>query len=183
MRITTFLLAATTVLGGTFGLLASAEANAHHAHKYKSHRYASGYDDRRYRYDDKRAYKHKREHKKKHSAKHDRLRLDLPVHLRGNDELKIRRALNRHYDIDLDHYRLRKVVFDHHGRRPGAAAVRVGYRWSSPQRLHRGRNEIYAPHDGDGNWRLGVQGARIDTVRVVLEPRYSRAYAHRGYRR
>jgi len=138
--------------------------------KYRDH----GYDDRHYY--DERDYKHKRKH-----ARSEKLRLDIPVRLRGNDRLRIGRALNRHYNIDLDHYNIRKVVFKNRSRN-ATATLRVGHYVTEPVYLDRGRNEIYAPSEGK-RWILNTNGARIHNVRVVLEPKHRYAYARKDYKK
>ena len=121
---------------------------------------------------------HKNEYRKsnKHNyrnkpAHRDVIRLDIPVAVRGNDRVHLRRLVNRHSNVNLDHYRLKKVVVSNYARRQASARLIVGNNVSDVYALRRGRNHIDAPHRSDGRWVLGVKDARIDNIRVVLEPK------------
>ena len=109
------------------------------------------------------------------------LRLNVPVHVRGNERVHLRRAISRHYDINLDQYRLKNVVVHSSGRRQAAAKLNVGYKTGDVHYLARGKNHIRAPRDTNGRWVLGFKDARVDNVRVVLEPKPRWAY-HNGRR-
>lgn len=106
----------------------------------------------------------------------DVVRLDLPVHVRGDGRVRLRRLINRHYRINLDHYRLRKVVVDNHGRRHSMGRLRVGKNVSHPQQLYKGRNVLKVPNQGFGKWVLRLDNARVNNIRVVLEPRQQWAH-------
>ena len=54
---------------------------------------------------------------------------------------------------------------------------------TNPQRLTRGQNHLRAPQYSDGRWVLGVKHARINNIRVVLEPKPRLAYHHNTQQR
>ena len=118
------------------------------------------------------------------AGKGDRVRLDIPVNFRGEGKLRLKRMARQHYAIDLDEYRLVRVVFDHRGGRKRAAArLYVGQQRSDLVYLHPGRNVVYAPRTrANARWQLALDNARVNNVRLVLEPRYSR-YARNDDRR
>ena len=132
----------------------------------------------RFEHADSQRHADKHKHGRYKRRHRDIVRLDIPVHVRGSDTIHLRRLAKRHYDIDLSNYRLRKVVLDNYGRRHASANVRVGHRVTGHQQLNRGRNHLQAPRRGDGRWLLGVRGARIDHIRLVLEPKQRWAYHH-----
>lgn len=141
--------------------------------KVKHHRYDDHYDRR---------YRHERSKKRKHHRHHDTLRLDIPVHVEGKRYIKLKRLIGRYYNINLDHYNLKKVVLKNHNHY-GRANLRVGHYQTSPLALHAGRNHISAPaRDSYGKWTLALRGVYTDNLRVVLEPKYSQA-RYRGHKR
>ena len=205
----------TIIVTAALGGAASAEAgnptqvravNVEHAasvYQVKHHRYD---DDRRHRYRDRhyddQRYRNKRgKHRSKHYGKR-KIRLDIPVDWYGDGRLKLKRLARYHHGIDLDNYRLVRVVLDSHNRRHGAARLRVGQHLSDLVYLGYGRSVIHAPRTrGNGRWVLKLDDAAVSNVRLVLEPRrghrqhdkhnhrYSDAgrprdhrYAHRAYR-
>ncbi len=139
-------------------------------------RHYDGHYDR-YSYRDKhhRGYhsKHeRRHHERRHFNKHDVVRLDIPVRIRGDERVHLRRLLKNYYNINPDHYRLRKVVVDSRGRHDYASArLKVGGEVSDRTRLERGKNHLRAPRYSNGRWVLGLRNARVNNIRVVLEPR------------
>ena len=106
------------------------------------------------------------------------LRLDIPVHVRGSDRIPLRKLVKRYHRVDLSQYRLKKVVVSNNRRRHAYANLQVGDRVTDRQRLRRGNNHIDAPRRTDGKWVLGVKHARIDNIRVVLEPKHGFAKHH-----
>ncbi|MEE4282571.1 MAG: hypothetical protein V2I41_11555, partial [Pseudomonadales bacterium] len=143
------------------GKKAKAHSEQHEKHYYNQYErdYKKGYTNK---------FKHGRENKHAHR---DVIRLDIPVAIRGDDRVHLRRLVNRHSNLNLNNYRLKKVVVNNYARRSAAAKLIVGDRVSSVQWLQRGRNHIAAPRRSDGRWVLGVKDARIDNIRVVLEPK------------
>jgi hypothetical protein len=111
-------------------------------------------------------------------ANRDVLRLDIPVHVRGSDRIPLRKLVKQYHRINLDQYRLKKVVVNNHRRRHAYANLQVGDYVTDRQRLRRGNNHITAPHRTNGRWILGVKHARIDNIRVVLEPKHGYAKHH-----
>ena len=144
-------------------------------------RFEQNYDDARY-YDGKR-YKDRhyddrydRRHDKRRWAK-KRIRIDVPVRVRGDERFKLRRIAARR-GIDLNHYRLVKVVVDSHGPRHSWARLRIGDKVSRDVRLGRGRTHIEAPRGAqNGRMILGVVDARVSNIRMVFEPK-PRRYAY-----
>ena len=115
---------------------------------------------------------------KKHNRHHygEVLRLDLPVHVRGKGKIRLGRLINRHYNINLEHYNLRKVVVHNHSRY-GRANLMVGGYHTSRIALHPGRNHIQAPvRDSRGHWKLALRDVYTDHIRVVLEPKYKQRH-------
>jgi len=142
--------------------------------KTQSERYQpfqKNYDDRYY----KQSYEHSKKSNKygnKHkAANRGVIRLDIPVAIRGDERVHLRRLINRRSNVNLNNYRLKKVVVNNYARRSAAAKLIVGDRVSHVHTLQRGSNHIAAPRRGDGRWVLGVTDARIDNIRVVLEPK------------
>jgi len=111
-------------------------------------------------------------------ANRDVLRLDIPVRVRGSDRIPLRRLVKRYHRVDLSQYRLKKVVVSNNRRRHASANLRVGDVVTYRQRLRRGNNHIHAPRRSDGRWVLGVKHARVDNIRVVLEPKHGWAKHH-----
>lgn len=164
----------TTLLIGA--LTAAAPAMAEH--KAWSGKIAKTYTNG-YQQNDKYANKHRSNSRNKASHQNV-IRLDIPVRVRGNDRIHLRKLVNRHSNLNLDNYRLKKVVVDNNSRRYATAKLFVGHNQGEAFALKRGRNHITAPRRSDGRWMLGVRDARIDHIRVVLEPkRY--AFNHYGY--
>ena len=163
-------LASTLII--TAALAAASPAEAHdrgrdRAHNHFNEHFNERYDDQRYR--DKR-------HNRKHYRK---IRLDVPVNWRGDGRLKLKRLAQRYHGIDLDQYRLVRVVLDSHGRRHGVARLRVGQYQSDLVYLNRGRSVIHAPQTrGSARWVLKLDNAKISNVRLVLEPRKRRHFVH-----
>lgn len=124
---------------------------------------------------DNRGYDHKRERRheqRRHFNKRDVVRLDIPVRIRGDERVHLRRLLRNHYNIDPNNYRLRKVVVDSRGRNHYASArLKVGGQMADRTRLERGKNHLRAPRYSNGRWVLGLNNARVNNIRVVLEPR------------
>lgn len=117
----------------------------------------------------------------RHGWQGHRFELDLPIHFRGTDRLRLRKIAQRHFAIDLDRYRLIRVVVDGHGHRhrPGTAGLIVGQHRSQETYLN-GRVAFRAPDARrKANWQLQVRNAQIRHVRLILEPRFY-AYAHRS---
>jgi len=106
------------------------------------------------------------------------VRLDVPIQIRGDRRIHLRRLINHYYGIDLDHYRIREVIIDHDGNRRALARLRVGRDVTPPVHLYRGRNVIFGPNHGYGHWVLGFDNARVDHIGVVLEPKRDWAYRH-----
>lgn len=145
-----------------------AKANSEQHHKF----YNNHYDDN-YNNDYKKSYKYKSKHGKKNKPDHRSvIRLDIPVAIRGDERVHLRRLVNRHSNLNLNNYRLHKVVVNNYARHSAAARLIVGGRDTGVQSLHRGRTHIAAPRRSDGRWILGVRDARIDNIRVVLEPKH-----------
>lgn len=108
------------------------------------------------------------------------LRLDLPVRVRGDGRIKLKRLAQHQHGIDLDHYRLVKVVVNNRGHHGGAAQLRVGGYTTDFVHLNQGRSVIHPPRHGvNGKWILRLDDARVNNVRLVLEPRH-RNYAQMG---
>ncbi len=140
-----------------------AKSNSEQHQKHYSNHYERDY---------KKGYTNKFKHGRKNKHAHrDVIRLDIPVAIRGDERVHLRRLVNRHSNLNLNNYRLKKVVVNNYARRSAAAKLIVGDRASGVQVLQRGRNHIAAPRRGDGRWVLGVRDARIDNIRVVLEPK------------
>lgn len=133
-----------------------------HSERYQP--FHKNYDDRYYKKSDRHGRKNKPAHR-------DVLRLDFPVAIRGDERVHLRRLINRRSNVNLNNYKLRKVVVNNYARRSAGAKLIVGDRVSHVHRLQRGSNHIAAPRRGDGSWVLGVKDARIDHIRVVLEPK------------
>ncbi len=148
--------------------------------RYKKHKNDS---NKRFYGDDQRYYdKHDKKHG--HAGHHGRyansgevLRLDIPVRVRGDDRIALRRLVREAYGVNPRDYRLRKVVVTNRGNRHGAARLRIGDDYSRVTYLNPGKNHIRAPRGAQhGRWVLDVENARINKVRVVLEPRNQWAY-------
>lgn len=119
------------------------------------------------------------------AQRNERIRLDFPLHVRGDRRIKLHR-LARHHGIDLADYRIVKVVVRSHGPRRSYARLSVGHGFAEAVPLHHGRVHIHAPRGRQhGRAVLGLANARVDKVRLVLEPKYRRHhdYAHHGARR
>jgi hypothetical protein len=127
-------------------------------------------DSNSYQHKDKYANKYRPYFRNKASHR-NLIRLDIPVRVRGNDRIHLRKLVNRHSNVNLDNYRLKKVVVNNNSRRYATAKLFVGQNQSEVFALKRGRNHIAAPRRSDGRWMLGVSNARIDHVRIVLEPK------------
>ncbi len=136
-----------------------------------SQNFQNNYDDRYYKKSYEHGKKSKRYGKKHKPAQRDVIRLDIPVAIRGDERVHLRRLINRRSNVNLNDYRLKKVVVNNYARRYAAARLIVGDRISHVHTLERGRNHISAPRRSDGRWILGVRDARIDNIRVVLEPK------------
>lgn len=109
-----------------------------------------------------------------HGRSASRIKLDLPIRFRGTDTLRLRRIAQSHYGIDLNRYRLVRVVVDGQGRRhrPATARLIVGDH-RSPSAYVDGRTAFRAPQaKRKASWQLGVHNAKIDRVQLVLEPRF-----------
>ena len=117
--------------------------------------------------------KHHQEQQQRYNR--DIVRLDIPVRVRGDERLHLRRLMHRH-GYNPDHYQLRKVVFNNQSRRHAGARLRVGNQVVTKRHIDRGRNQLHAPRHGDGRWVLAFNNARVDQVRLVLEPKYHWAY-------
>ena len=134
------------------------------------------------RHDDRR-YKDRYHHRQKH-ANGDVIRLDLPVRVRGDGRVHLKRLLVDHYGVNPDQYRLRKVVVTNRGKggnrghRYAAARLHVGGQIVDHVTLQRGKNDLQAPRHTNGRWILGLDNARVDNIRVVLEPRGHRVGHH-----
>jgi hypothetical protein len=166
----------TTLLIGAF--IAAAPAMAEQ--NPWSGKFANSYSNS-YQQHDKYANKHRPGFRNK-ALHRNIIRLDIPVRVRGNDRIHLRKLVNRHSNVNLDNYRLKKVVVDNHSRRYATAKLHVGQHQSEVLALHRGSNHIAAPRRSDGRWMLGVRDARIDHIRVVLEPK-PYAFKHYGFNR
>lgn len=164
-------------------LLASGSAFADHEHrKYRGDdrdtkqtrtiKIKGDYDTRRYHDDQRRGDYVYKDHRKPKYHRGGRLRVDIPVRLRGDSRLPLKRMLRREHGIDPSQYRLVKVVVNTYGRYQGAASLRVGDRATGYQYLNRGRNHIQAPR-GHRNerWLLNIADTKVSNVRLVLEPR------------
>ncbi|NKB97016.1 MAG: hypothetical protein GKR90_00740 [Pseudomonadales bacterium] len=138
-------------------------------------------DDQRYR--DNHRYDNKRD--RRHYARGDhyrgeRIKLDLPVRVRGTDRIALRKLAKRYHEVNLKNYHLVRVVVDGRSRRydPGTVRLRVGKQFSREKYLD-GRTAIHAPFaHRKAHWVLDVNRGRVNNVRLVLEPR-KRQYSHR----
>lgn len=146
-------------------LLVSDGALADHKHGHGKHQHGKHHYGKHHRAD---GVRH-----------HERIRLDIPVRIRGNERIKLRRLLSNYYGINPRHYRLKKVVVDNRSRRDAYARLRVGDQITDARYLSRGRTHLRAPRHSDGRWVLAVRDARINNIRVVLEPKYNWAYNDR----
>jgi hypothetical protein len=170
--------ALTTVVIGALLAADGAFAKPHDDHrKQRNDRYEQGHDyDHRYdRYD---RYEREDRHHRRHFNKRDVVRIDIPVHIRGDERVPLRRMLRNYYNINPNHYHLRKVVVDNRGRHRASARLKVGDYVSGRQHLHQGRNHLRAPRYGDGRWVLKLNNARVNNIRVVLEPKHHYAAKH-----
>ena len=145
--------------------------------KHFDHKYDRKYDgkyDRKHERKYHRDYRNNRHWDNFHNARHgDRVRLDIPVDFRGDGKLALKRLARANYGIDLDDYRLVRVVFDHRGGRKRAAArLFVGQQRSDLVYLQHGRNVVHAPQTrANARGQLVLDNARVSHVRLVLEPR------------
>lgn len=141
---------------------------------YDKHHNGKQYKDRRY--DDQRYYDRGKQHR------NGNVRLDIPVHFRGDGRLKLKQLVRQYHGVNADDYRLVRVVVDSHGRRDGAARLRVGQRVSDLAYLGNGRTVLQAPNSrANGRWILKLDDARVSNVRVVMEPRYRAAKYDKRY--
>ena len=127
------------------------------------------YTDQQYR---------KRHHQRQRQQKSDLVRLDLPVHVRGDDRIHLRRLIRNH-GYNPNHYTLRKVVFNNKSHRRASARLRVGNRVAFEHLYGPGKTQMRAPAQTNGRWVLALDNARVNSVRVVLEPKNNWAY-YRG---
>ena len=119
-----------------------------------------------------------RHHKRKRHHNQEVLRLDIPVYLDGSDKLKLRRLINRHYNISTRNYDLKKVVI-HNPYSKGRVRLGVGGYSTGRVYLDRGKNHIVAPvQSSNGYWTLRLKNVYTDYIRVVLTPK--NYYAHQG---
>ncbi len=111
------------------------------------------------------------------------IRVDIPVSVRGDQRLPLRRML-RHRGYNPNDYHLRAVVFHNDGRRHASARLRVGDQVNNEYHLGRGKTRLRAPRyaQDSGRWVLGLNNARVDHIRIVLEPKHRWAYQQRPYR-
>ncbi len=183
MKVLTTLMLSTALLASGSALADDDHRKKHHrGDRYETHEY------KRYHGDDQRYYRGKdRYHGKRHHDKWDRradrhggrLRLDIPVSVRGEEKIGLRRLVRNRYGIDTRDYRLRAVVVDNYSHRRAAARLYTGDDYSRLTYLQRGPTRIRAPQgDQHGRWILHVDNARVSNIRVVLEPR-RHEYAHR----
>ena len=141
---------------------------------YASAKHRDFQDTRYHPHADKRIYNN--HHDKRYR---DVIRVDIPVAVRGDQRLPLRRML-RHHGYNPNEYRLRAVVFHNYGHRHASARLRVGHQINDEYRLGRGKTRLRAPrhaHDS-GRWVLGLNNARVDQIRVVLEPKRRWAYRY-----
>lgn len=145
----------------------------HRSYKHRGHDHAK---DRR---NDRRYDRRHKGHQDKYQPR--RIRLDLPLHIRGDARIRIGKLIRRQYGLDLADYRLVKVVVNNRSRYDAGAAIRVGKRRTGYIPLDRGRNHIPAPRGaGWGSWVLKLDNVRTNNVRVVIEPRHQYArHTHR----
>ena len=122
---------------------------------------------------------HGKQHRSDHVRQHEVIRLDVPVRIRGDERIHLRRLLSNYYGINPRHYRLKKVVVNNRSRRNAYARLRVGNSVTDVRYLSRGKNHLRAPRYSDGRWVLGVRDARINNIRLVLEPKYNWAHHDR----
>ena len=171
MKVLTTLMLSTALVTSTAALADDYRGKSHRG-DYKTHEYKRyhGDDQRYYRKQDRKHDKHKQhEH---FAGAHGVLRLDIPVRVRGDERIKLRQLVRNRYGIDTKHYRLRAVVVNNRARHNGFARLRTGDEVSRKTYLERGENRIRAPRSGQhGKWVLRVDNARINNIRVILEPR------------
>ena len=125
----------------------------------------------------------KRIHNDRHGKRYrDVIRVDMPVKVRGDRRLPLRRML-RHHGYNPNAYHLRAVTFHNYGHRHASARLRVGHQVNDEYYMGRGKIRLRAPRltqdtQDSGRWVLGFNNARVDQIRVVLEPKRRWAYRH-----
>lgn len=179
------LLATTLGLALAFPVLADRDHHDNDRHdrkKSSKHKYADHYDhkhkyrNRGYRDDSQRHYR-------SDHYRGERIRLDLPVNLRGKVRVNLKRLIQRNHHINPNHYRLVKVVLNNHTYNRGIARLRAGSFDSQRTYLSAGRNPIKVPSvSGHASWKMHFRHVDIDNIRVVLEPRRG-IRDHRKYRK
>ncbi len=171
-------------------LLSSGAVHAHHNSRYvDDQRYYTDKFNKHWRHYNKyyngnsytgkhytgKHYRYGKQANKRYAAA-ERVRLDLPVRVRGDGQVRLRRLIREHYDIDLRNYTLRRVVV-HNRRHHGEAQLNVGRYSTECIALYRGKTSIRAPR-ADGRWTLDLAGVKTDYIRVVLEPKQRWARVH-----
>lgn len=135
---------------------------------------------------DQRGYQQKQDgQQKQHGHRHtvspashrDEIRLNLPVRDHGAENLALRRMVNSHSNLNLDHYRLKAVVTENGRYSNGYASLRTGKHKTGRYLLSsRQKTRIPAPSDAHKDWRLRLgPGTNVRSVTLVLEPRRTQA--------
>lgn len=113
------------------------------------------------------------------------LRLHLPVHLEGNQTVRLDRLVEDHYDIDLRNYLLRGIVIESDGytdRRDAYARLQVGRYKTGRVYLDGGQTAIDAPAYRNTHWQLRLgSGARAHGLLLVLEEARYTSYRTRPH--
>jgi hypothetical protein len=127
-----------------------------------------------------RQHKNRQHHRDQRRYQQEPLRLNIPVRVRGDARIHLRRLI-RNQGYNPNHYTLRKVVVNNKGHYRASAHLRVGNKVTHRRLQHKGKTHIHAPARNDGRWVLALDNARVNHLRVVLEPKYDWAH-NRGHR-
>ncbi|MEJ2088729.1 MAG: hypothetical protein P8Y69_09715 [Gammaproteobacteria bacterium] len=111
------------------------------------------------------------------------VRVNVPVHGRGAETVKLDRLIQRQRHLDADDYRLMAVVIDTGPFSRGYASLRVGDRKTGRYFLSsRGNVRIASPGAANDHWHLRLgPGTHVRTVTLVLQPRRTSYAARRGH--
>ena len=175
LSLMTVVIGALVAAGGVTAQPYSGHTGSPHKHGDQTARY--GYHDRGYHQG------HQPHDQRRHHCNRGHLvRINIPVDIRGDERVHLRRALHRRYNINTDNYHLHKVVVDNHAHRRASARLRVGSHTSDRQALHRGSNHLTTPGYSEGRWVLSLNNARVTSITVVLEPKRHLAAYPRPHR-